>query len=67
MEDNELNVIQPQRCDNLRWKGLFHSVDAQPDEHSVFWCAKTQFAFGPDGKFVDNAECNPSRSCYCPL
>ena len=30
----------------------------------AFWCQHTWNCLGPDGKVVDDFECNPARSCY---
>ncbi|HUQ90055.1 MAG TPA: hypothetical protein VM120_00155 [Bryobacteraceae bacterium] len=30
----------------------------------AFWCHRTQQIMGPDGKVVDDYECNPFRKCY---
>jgi hypothetical protein len=60
-----------ERCDFLRWKGLF--IEAEWDRtvphgnDRVFWCQKTYNPVGPDGKLVDDYECNPARGCYTPL
>jgi len=70
-ERSSLTRIDDDRCDNLRWKGLY--IDAEWDEtvpHSgdrLFWCHKTQQCLGPDGKLVDDYECNPARGCYKPF
>jgi hypothetical protein len=70
-ERSSLTRIDDDRCDNLRWKGLY--IDAEWDEsipHSgdrLFWCHKTQQCLGPDGKLVDDYECNPARHCYKPF
>ena len=70
-ERSSLTRIDDDRCDNLRWKGLY--IDAEWDEsipHSgdrLFWCHKTQQCLGPDGKLVDDYECNPARNCYKPF
>jgi len=70
-ERSSLTRIDDDRCDNLRWKGLY--IDAEWDEsipHSgdrLFWCHKTQQCLGPDGKLVDDYECNPARDCYKPF
>ena len=71
MEYPGLTIIGNERCNNLRWKGLF--VEAQPDptlqhgDDRSFWCLETQICFGPDGDSVNETACNPSRSCYKPL
>ena len=33
----------------------------------LFWCQTTQQCLGPDGKTVDDYECNPARKCYKPF
>jgi hypothetical protein len=33
----------------------------------AFWCHKTQSCVGPDGKLVDDYECNETRACYGAL
>ena len=30
----------------------------------AFWCQHTYNCLGPDGKLVDDYECNPARKCY---
>ncbi len=59
------------RCDLLRWKGLFIEAEWDPTvPHSgdrLFWCHKTQNCLGPDGKAVDEYECIETRGCYRPL
>ena len=58
-------------CKFLRSKEMFYE---QPGEESddmyasgVFWCAKTQEAFGPDGEAAEKGECQCGRSCYAGL
>lgn len=69
MDKPRLTVIGTDRCDNLRWKGIY--IDPQQAETGsgghIFWCLQTQIGIGPDGKLVDKYECNPGRSCYKPL
>lgn len=66
----EFNIVGDDRCEYLCWKGLY--VDApkvsttQEGDH-VYWCLKTQINLGPDGKVVDQYECNPARGCYSAL
>jgi hypothetical protein len=71
MTNSALNVIQQERCENLRWKELFMDQNSDPapanGAERLFWCLKTQINLGPDGKFVDCYECSPGRSCYKPL
>lgn len=68
-EKTGFHVIGGDRCESLRWKGLF--VDAERDTPTgsdhIFWCLKTQIVLGPDGKLVDKYECNAARSCYKAL
>jgi len=33
----------------------------------LFWCHKTQQCVGPDGKLVDDYECNETRKCFAAL
>ena len=70
MERANLPVIDDDRCDFLRWKGLFVDVDPNTKYSSgdrLFWCHKTQNCLGPDGRVADDFECNPARGCYKPL
>lgn len=70
-ERSSLTRLDDDRCDHLRWKGLY--VEAEWDAsipHSgdrLFWCHRTQQCLGPDGKVVDDYECNPARNCYKPF
>ncbi len=66
MQESELKVVE-ERCQNLRWKGIFLHADATTADAEHFWCVKSQHALGPDGKLVDKYECNPARSCYSAL
>jgi len=60
-----------ERCRVLRSKWMF--IDVEPDptipsmESGSYWCVHTQNCLGPDGKAVDEYECNPSRECYRSL
>jgi hypothetical protein len=57
------------RCYNLRWKGLYvHTpgVSEEQSEDHIYWCHLTQQCLGPDGKAVDDYECNEARKCYRP-
>jgi hypothetical protein len=59
-----------ERCENLRWKGLFIEAPADPRipvSDDACWCLKTQICLGPDGQPVDRWECNPARGCYRAL
>jgi hypothetical protein len=71
-ERSSLGRIDDDRCDFLRWKGLL--IETVWDPKIVphvgdrnFWCQKTQICLGPDGKPVDEYECNETRGCYRPL
>ena len=59
------------RCEKLRWKGMFIEADrdenAAPGIHGPFWCQHTYKPIGPDGKEVDEFECCAARSCYVQL
>lgn len=71
MERAGLTNIDDDRCDSLRWKGMYIEADWDPSvPHSndrAFWCQSTQSCVGPDGKLVDDYECNETRGCYHPL
>lgn len=64
-------MIGGERCQNLRWKGLF--IEAQWDptvQHGndrAFWCQHTYNCLGPDGSVADDHSCAPGRACYEPL
>jgi hypothetical protein len=57
-----------QRCDNIRWKGMFIDAEwdpaAGPASEHVCWCVMTQNCIGPDGQVVGEDVCNATRSCY---
>ena len=71
METTGASSINDDRCDLLRWKGLYIQAEWDPSvPHSGdrnFWCHKTQTCTGPDGRIVDDYECNETRGCYKPL
>ncbi len=71
MENSGFNIIREERCENLRWKGLFIDEYSDPSiqqgDERIFWCLKTQLNLGPDGKLVDSYECSAGRGCYKAL
>jgi len=71
MNRTVLTVIGQQRCDFLRWKGLYIEAEWDPTiprgDDKSFWCLQTGNCLGPDGKIIDKYECNPARGCYKPL
>lgn len=69
MEQPAFPMISSDRCDNLRWKGMFVDSDADTPSGSdhLYWCLKTQLALGPDGQVVGKYECSAGRNCYKPL
>jgi len=68
MERPGLARVDDDRCQWLRWKGMYISAEPVPGiQHSndrAFWCDKTQICIGPDGKPADEYECNETRNCY---
>ncbi len=72
MEHSSWRPLDDDRCQSLRWKGLFIQSEWDTSElpHSgdrLFWCHQTQQCLGPDGKVADDYECNETRPCYKPL
>lgn len=71
MELPGLTIIDQGRCDFLRWKGMYVEAEWDPtvqrSNDRVYWCQHTYNCLGPDGKVVDDYECNPARGCYVPL
>jgi len=71
MERSSLIPDDGDRCEFLRWKGMYIDAEWDPSvQHGndrAFWCHKTQNCLGPDGKLVDDYECNPFRGCYREL
>ena len=71
MEYPGLGRPDDDRCFNLRWKGLYIHEDSDPNPAGtgdrLFWCQETQQCLGPDGKLVDDYECNETRRCYKAL
>ena len=63
--------VSRNRCENLRWKGLYIEAEPDPDiqysNDTAFWCQHTFTCLGPDGKVVDEFECSPARNCYRQL
>ena len=66
-EPTNLPVVQND-CRFLRSKEMY--VDAEPDptvpsgRSGHFWCVHTQTVIGPDGKVVDEENCQSSRMCF---
>lgn len=56
-------------CQHLRCKEMFYDEPGDDGDFSgsVYWCGKTQEAFGPDGEAAEKRECLPGRSCYLGL
>jgi len=71
MEQPGLVNIGAERCANLRWKGMFIEAEWDPtvprSNDRLFWCQHTHICLGPDGKLVDDYECNAARNCYQAL
>ena len=67
-ERGGLTDIGMNRCEKLRWKGMFIDAEWDPTiQHtggSGFWCQHTLTCLGPDGKVADEFECTPARGCY---
>jgi hypothetical protein len=53
-------------CRNLRSKEMYYQGVGHEDEFAsgVYWCAKTQEGFGPDGQPAGKKECCAGRTCY---
>lgn len=66
MEQPAVKYVQ-ERCQNLRWKGVFIDPESSVADAEHFWCCKSQHALGPDGKLVNKYDCNPARGCYKAL
>jgi hypothetical protein len=64
----ELNIVGNNRCRFLTSKEMFYrDVDYSAPFRSSSgngWCAQTQCSTGPDGKLVEAANCDSSRSCF---
>lgn len=69
MERSGLGRPDDDRCSNLHWKGMYvlSESDFPHSNDRLFWCHKTQQCVGPDGKLVDDYECNETRSCFVEL
>lgn len=71
MERSSLARIDTDRCQNLRWKGMYVLSEVDPlvghSNDGLFWCHNTSNCLGPDGKVVDDYECNETRECYKAL
>jgi len=68
MEHSSMAGVDDDRCECLRWKGMYIQAEWDPSvPHSgdrLFWCHRTQKCLGPDDRVVDDYECNPTRACY---
>jgi hypothetical protein len=66
-----LTKVGPDRCRNLRWKGLYIEAVWDPaiprGNDRAFWCLHSGNCLGPDSKLADDYECHPARACYEPL
>lgn len=68
LEYSGLALIQIERCDHLRAKGMYVNAIWDPSvphaEDRLFWCHRTQQCVGPDGKVADDEVCTGGRECY---
>ena len=68
---NSPNIAVGVHCLKLRTKGMYVQSLVDPDEatfydkydNTVYWCATTQTAFGPDGELVRPEACCGGRGC----
>lgn len=71
MEQPGLTEMDDDRCQFLRWKGMWVLSIPTPgvprSNDRAFWCLKTQTCLGPDGTVADEYECSAHRNCYRPL
>jgi hypothetical protein len=68
MDEVSRSAVRYGRCVRLSWKGLYISTAPDPPlppgNDRLFWCNRTQTCLGPDGRSVDEYECNDTRPCY---
>ena len=67
MNETQQNANLALPCRNLRCNQMYYLSAAQPDDYldtSVFWCCRTQEAFGPDGQPIGRRECCAGRECF---
>jgi hypothetical protein len=67
MNNSDSTAASGTLCQNCRSKEMYHSSPGQEDDQfssGIYWCAKTQDAFGPDGQPAGKSECCAGRSCY---
>lgn len=51
-------------CHNLRSKEMYYQGEDDSFASGLYWCARTQEAFGPDGQPAGKMDCCAGRSCY---
>ena len=52
-------------CRFLRCKEMYYGgSEDDADAGGVYWCERTQEAFGPDGDSCSRKQCCTQRSCY---
>ena len=63
--DPRFNVLHPNLCPALRWKGQFvlAPIDesAQQGTDTNYWCLYTQNCIGPDGIVAELRQCDTQR------
>jgi len=68
MESPGSTNLTQNRCEKLRWKGMYIQAESDPAvQHSndqAFWCQHTYTCLGPDDKVAGESECHPARGCY---
>lgn len=54
-------------CKHIRSKEMYYDAPAGGDDEfssGMYWCARTNETFGPDGQPVERQECKAGRSCF---
>jgi hypothetical protein len=52
-------------CRHLRNKEMYYQGNEDDECASgIYWCARTQEAFGPDSQIVGKNDCCAGRSCF---
>lgn len=65
-ESNKITALRSP-CRNLRSKEMYYEAPGQEEDDfssGVYWCLKTNEAFGPDGQPAEKKECCTGRNCF---
>jgi len=65
MSEESAGFVFP--CKHIRSKEMYYEAPSGGGDgfsSGMYWCARTNETFGPDGQPVERQECKAGRSCF---